>query len=88
MYVCVCVCVCVCVWPGGSQCAFCLWCEPVTHLQVVLRRPDGKIFAYSKGADNIMFALLSPRSKQMISTMQDHLHVFAKVGLLVTSVLD
>eukprot|EP00051_Salpingoeca_urceolata_P001512 m.41507 g.41507 ORF g.41507 m.41507 type:complete len:1180 (+) comp11464_c0_seq3:141-3680(+) len=52
------------------------------RMSVIVRRPDGSIVCFSKGADTIMFDLLSDQSKEEdLPPVEDHLHEFAKDGL-------
>ena len=53
--------------------------HPSRLCQVVLRRPDGRVCVYSKGADNIMFERLSEKSRSAAAVLKEHLHIFAKV---------
>lgn len=51
------------------------------RMSVIFRTPEGTILLYIKGADSIIFDLLSPDQDDMVQKTTDHLNSFANEGL-------
>jgi magnesium-transporting ATPase (P-type)/class 3 adenylate cyclase len=51
------------------------------RMSVVVRKPNGKIVMYCKGADDVMIPLLNKNDPKTHSTLKNHLFQFASDGL-------